>query len=370
MVGDTLKIADGLQQLRGLLALLLTQLLGAELYQIGAQHVLVVVAAALILPDGGGQRFGVVVKAPQGVLQRPHGNLRHLAGDDPAALQRHGRCGQQALVQLHRFIGRVGLIRHQADSQLLQQAAAGQQYGRTQDIEHRVGHSDTRHRRRIVQQYRGKDGLDDAEHRQQHRHADHIEHQMHHGRPLGVFVGADAGDQRRDAGTDVLAHDNGHRGGVADLAGRGQRLQNTHRGGGRLDDRRQHRAHQHAQQRVCKGQKQLCKPRHVLQPRHRGAHGVHAEHQRGKAKQNGASLLFPAILAEHIENDADQRQHRRKGGGLQQLQPHAAAVDPRQAQQPGRHRGAHVGAHDNIDSLPQGHQPGVHEAHHHDGGGR
>ena len=231
-------------------------------------------------------------------------------------------------------------------------------------------YGDAGHGCRLVQQRRGKDGLDDAEHRQQHRHTDDVEHQAYHGGALGVFVGAHAGDQRRDAGADVLPHDDGHRRGVADLPGGGQRLQNAHGGGGGLDDRRQHRAHQHAQQRVGEGQKQLGEARHVLQPGHGAAHGVHAEHQGGEAQQNGAGVLFVAVLAEHVENNADQRQHRREGGGLEQLHPCAAAVDARQTQEPRRHRGAHVGAHDDVDGLPQGHQPGVHEAHHHDGGGR
>ena len=108
----------------------------------------------------------------------------------------------------------------------------------------------------------------------------------------------------------------------------------------------------------------------ILQPGHRAAHGVHAEHQRGKAQQDHAGVLLFGVLAEHIEDDADQRQHRRKGGGLQQLDPHAAAVDARQAQQPRRDGGAHVGAHDDVDGLPQRHQPGVDKAYHHHGGGR
>ena len=71
MVGDTLKIADGLQQLCGLLALLLTQLLGAELYQIGAQHVLVMVNSVLFAQDF--IRNGVVPDAGGGSGSHPPG---------------------------------------------------------------------------------------------------------------------------------------------------------------------------------------------------------------------------------------------------------------------------------------------------------
>ena len=208
-----------------------------------------------------------------------------------------------------------------------------------------------------------------AEQGQQHHHADDVEHQVHHGGPVGVFVGAHGGQHGRDAGADVLAHDDGNGGGIADAAGDGQGLQNAHGGGGGLDDARQHRSHQHAQNGIAEHQEQLGELRHVLQAGHGPAHGLHAEHQGGKAQQDGAGVLLLVGLAEHIEDDADQGQHRGKGRGLQQLHPGAAAVDARQAQQPRGDGGAHVGAHDDVDGLAQGHQPRVHEAHHHHRGG-
>ena len=55
VIGDPLKIADGFQQLCGLLAVLLAHLLGAELDQVGAQNVLIVIAVLLILPDASGK---------------------------------------------------------------------------------------------------------------------------------------------------------------------------------------------------------------------------------------------------------------------------------------------------------------------------
>ena len=110
--------------------------------------------------------------------------------------------------------------------------------------------------------------------------------------------------------------------------------------------------------------------RHVLQAGHGAAHGLHAEHQGGKAQQNGAGILLLGVLAEHVEDDAHQRQHRGEGGGLQQLDPQAAAVDARQAQQPGGDGGAHIGAHNDVDGLTQGHEAGVDKAYHHHCGSR
>ena len=233
-----------------------------------------------------------------------------------------------------------------------------------------MGHGDTVHSGGHLENRRGKDRLDDAERRQQYHHADDVEHQMHHGGALGVLIRPHGGQQRGDAGADILPHNDGDGGGIADLPRDRQRLQNTHGGGAGLDDARQHRARQHAQHRVLKGDEQLGEGGNILQPRHRAAHGVHAEHQRGEAQQDHAGILSLAALAGHIEDDAHQRQHRRKGGRLEQIDPHIAAADARQTQQPRRHGGTHVGAHDNVDGLPQRHQAGVDEAHHHHGGGR
>ena len=54
----------------------------------------------------------------------------------------------------------------------------------------------------------------------------------------------------------------------------------------------------------------------------------------------------------------------------QQPPQDAAALQPSQTQQPGRHRGAHVGAHDDPHRLAEGQHTGVHEAHHHHHGRR
>ena len=192
---------------------------------------------------------------------------------------------------------------------------------------------------------------------------------MDHGGPAGVFTGAHGGQYGRDAGADILTHDDRDGGGIADASGDRQCLENAHRRGGGLDNPRQHRAHQHAQHRVAEHQEQLGELRHILQPRHRAAHGLHAEHQGGKAQQNGAGVLLFDVLAEHVEDDAHQRQHRGEGGGLQQPDPQAAAVDARQAQQPGGDGGAHIGAHNDVDGLTQGHEAGVDKAYHHHCGG-
>ena len=66
MVGDALKIADGFQKRGGLFVFRGAHLLGAELYEIGAENILVVVAQFLILPDPFSEIGGIVVDRGKG----------------------------------------------------------------------------------------------------------------------------------------------------------------------------------------------------------------------------------------------------------------------------------------------------------------
>ena len=129
---------------------------------------------------------------------------------------------------------------------------------------------------------------------------------MHHGGPLRVPVGSHRGQKGGDAGADILSHDDGDGGGIADLSRHRQRLQDAYGGGAGLNHAGQHSARQHAQDRIFEGQKQLGKGGHIPQPRHGGAHGLHAEHQRGKAQKDGAGVPLFAVFAVHVEENTQQ----------------------------------------------------------------
>ena len=365
VVGDALEVADRLEQLRRLLALIFAQLLCAEPDQIGAEDILIVVARAFILLNALCQSGGIFLHAQKRVFQRPDGAIRHFDRDGAAALQRQRGRGEQTLVQLGNGLG-AALVGHHADRQLFKPAARREKHGCAENIEGGVRQRDAVHGRRLVENLRREDQLDKAEERQNDRDADHVEHQMHHRRAAGVFIGADRGKHGRDRRADVLTHDDGNGGGIADGSGHGQRLKNADGGGAGLDDRGQNRSGEHAEHRMLEGKEEIDELRHVFQPGDRAAHGVHAEHQRGKAEQDHAGVLFAAVLAEHVENDADEREHRRKGGRLEQTHPDAAAVDAAEAEQPCRDRGADVGTHDDVDGLPERHKPGVYKANDHD----
>ena len=150
---------------------------------------------------------------------------------------------------------------------------------------------------------------------------------MDDGGPLGVLGGAHGGQHGGDAGTDVLAHDDGHGSGVADGAGGRQGLEDTDGGGGGLDHRGQDSTGDDAQDGIGEQQEQVRKPGFVPEALDRAGHGIHAEHQRGEAQQDHADVLLPAVLDEHVVDDADEGQHRGEGGGLQQLHDQVVALN-------------------------------------------
>ena len=108
--------------------------------------------------------------------------------------------------------------------------------------------------------------------------ADEVKGDVDDGHPLGVAADADRGDQSRNAGADVLAHDDGDSDAVGDGAGHGQCLQNANGGGGGLDDAGEGSAYQHAQEGIGEGGHEVGKARHICQRRHRAAHQLHAVH--------------------------------------------------------------------------------------------
>ncbi len=80
---------------------------------------------------------------------------------------------------------------------------------------------------------------------EEHPGAQKVQGKVDKGGPLGAFGGPHAGQHGGDAGADVLAQDDGHRRRPGDGPGGGKGLQNTHRGGGGLNQSGKGRPHQH-----------------------------------------------------------------------------------------------------------------------------
>ena len=105
----------------------------------------------------------------------------------------------------------------------------------------------------------------------------------------------------------------------------GQCLQNTHGGGGGLDDHGDHHAHQNTQNGVGHGDEQILKDCALPQGCHAGIHQAHAGKQDTEAQHDLADVLLFGIAEEHIKNAANKRHHGGKGLGLDQGQPQAVA---------------------------------------------
>ena len=82
--------------------------------------------------------------------------------------------------------------------------------------------------------------------------------------------------------------------------------------------------------------------------------------------------FFLLLFNKHVEHNAKHCQNRGERRRLEHLHKEAVALNARKAENPRRHRGAHVCAHDNADCLTQTHDAGVYKTDNHDcrcGGG-
>ena len=369
VVGDALKVPDYFQQLCGLRPVGVADLLKAQFNQVGAQRILAAVAALLLFPDTGCQLRRVPVQGGQPLLQCRRRVPGHICRRVAAALQSDGGGGKEPLIQFNPSLAAAG-VGHKPVNQPLQQAGHGEQEQCAQNVKGRVGNSYAEPGDRSIQDGGGKGGLYGPEYRQPHRRTDQIEGQVDQRRPLGVPVGPHRGEHSGNAGADVLPHNNRDRRAPGDLPRDGQRLKDAHRSRAGLDYGSEQRAGQQAQDGAAKQEEELLEGGDAAQPRHRSGHLLHAEHQRGKAQKNDSGVLFLVAFAEHIADDANKRQKRREGGGLEQPDKKIAALNAGQAEKPGRHGGADVGAHNNIDRLLQGHQAGVDKPDYHHRGRR
>ena len=192
------------------------------------QHVLVAGnfrGALLVPPLKAGHRAGEVA----------HGNIAHALHLVEQLGHGDGGGFQQALVEIGQAHGlafdKATLLYQQAGC-LFQQAGHGQQEARGGEVEHDMNQGN------LQPQVAGGQGLNPVRQRQQacedgeQQRTDHIEQQVHHGCALGGGIGARTGQQRCDAGADVLPEEDEHGPlqGNQPLAGQG--LQNAHAGGG------------------------------------------------------------------------------------------------------------------------------------------
>ena len=273
--------------------------------------------------------WGEIRQGGDALVQRPDGGGSHVGGNLPAALQGNGGGSQQTLIQLAGDLGLLA-VGHQFAHQSFQPLRKGQHQQGTQQIEQGMGNRDAHEAGAFLEQCRGENGFHQAEHRQPHGGANHIEAQVNHSGALCIFIGTNAGNQGGDTGADVLPHDDGNCRAICYLAGGGQRLQDTHGGGAGLDNGGESSTGQHTQHGVLEQQEQLLEAGNIPQTGDGGGHTLHAVHQGSEAQKNQAGILRLVVLAEHQLDGANQRQNGGEGGGLEQLDKQIAAGNARQ----------------------------------------
>lgn len=205
VVGNALKVGDGVQILGHLLALPLGQLLAGDLHQIGAQPVLVAVDGVfgiLHCPAALVAEFVHQIHGPQQVV---HGPLGHGVGDLAALFQGQGRVQQEALLQpVHLLFlsNAFGVLRDQQAHAFFQYSDKRCQHndrGQTEQGVHQGdGHGGHGHGHEI----KVGDGVGDIEHRGPDHHAQHVDQQIHKGRALAADVGPQGRQQHRHRRTD------------------------------------------------------------------------------------------------------------------------------------------------------------------------
>ena len=249
VVGNTLEITDRLEQHSRLGTVRVTDRQRAELDQIRTEDILVVIGGFLV----GAYQFRffgrVVVHAIQRIVQRLHRVLRHFGGDGVATLQCHRGCVEQTVVQFGGGFRRFS-VGNKADDQLFEQTAHRHQQRGTQNVEDRVRYGNADEGCRLIQYDGMQCQVHDPKYRQPRGGADDVEQEVHQCGTTRVFIGTDTRKDRRDTGTDVLTHNDRNSGTEGDLAGCCQRLQDTDGCRAGLDDRGEHRACQHTQQRI------------------------------------------------------------------------------------------------------------------------
>ncbi len=252
VVGDTLEVGDGVEELADLLALGLGQGFAGDLHQVRAQLVLVAVDDGLRLVHLAEILFREF--APQGHSQHQVARrlLRHGVGHQAALLDGQGRVLQKALLQpVHvLLLAAVAGVGEQVLHQLFHQADARQQHDDGGQAEQGVHQGDGHGGHHRGQEGEVDDGVGGVEHQRPDGRAQHVDEQVDESGAPAVEVGAQGGQQHRHSRADGDAHDDGKGDLEGDRPGDGQGLQNTHGGGGALQHAGEHQAHQDAQQGV------------------------------------------------------------------------------------------------------------------------
>ena len=155
------------------------------------------------------------------------GDIGHFHHKAFALLDRKGRRLQEPLVK--KRVGILIVILGDYDhSQLLELLWEGQQQNRGDHIESAVTDGDPKDRDRGVEECKMQNAVRSVKGDETNDRSDQIERNVHGSYSAGSAADADTGQQRRDAGADILSHDDGDRHAEGNSASQGQSLKDTH----------------------------------------------------------------------------------------------------------------------------------------------
>ena len=130
--------------------------------------------------------------------------------------------------------------------------------------------------------------------------ADQVEVEVYHRGTAGILGAATEDRNAVNTGTDVLTEMIGDSSRIGDSHQCRQRLQNTNRRGGRLDDRGNARADQHAEHRIGDSSEQIRELRQISQRCNRALHDRHADEQNTEAGEDIRDIAGTALFASII----------------------------------------------------------------------
>ena len=186
------------------------------------------------------------------------GEIRHVHDGALCLRNRDGRRLQKAVVEerfLLFFLFAPLLVRHDFHRELDKQVDEREKYRYDQNFEQRMevrdlaGHIFSADKHDKVFDLM----LPDPQGRQKQESAEAVEQQVNYRRAPRVGVGADAGEQRGDAGSDIRSQDHEHRHAEGHRARKGD--QNSRHGGRTLDDR----SHDKPDQKRQKGHQRIAR---------------------------------------------------------------------------------------------------------------
>jgi len=197
-----------------------------------------------------------------------------------------------------------------------------------------------------------------------------VEVKVDHGRALGIFAGTDRCNNRGDAGTDILTHDNRESGRESYSAGGGKCLKYTDRCRRTLYQSGEYRTCDNTEDGIGKSGHKFGEVGGIFKGRDRLFHREHAREKYAEADEYLTKLLAGGLVGYHKEKYADKRREGSEVCGLKEQQQQAVTFKIGETDKLCGDGGTDIGAHYNAYRLLKLKYTGVYKTYDDNGGGR